>query len=214
MGTITRDRVSDWLGAITRAIGEHKDHLTELDAAIGDADHGINMDRGFQAVMGRLGGVPVDDVGGLLTSAGMVLVSSVGGASGPLYGTFFLRMGSAAKGRAELAGGDVLALLAAGVKGIEERGKAAPGDKTMLDALMPALDELRAALEGGDAIGAALRRAAAAAEQGARATIPMKARKGRASYLGERSVGHKDPGATSAALILGVMAECLAPGEA
>lgn len=211
---VTRDRVAEWLGAITRAIGEHKDHLTELDAAIGDADHGINMDRGFQAVMGRLGGVPVDDMGALLISAGMVLVSSVGGAGGPLYGTFFMRMGAVARGKAELSGDDVQALLAAGVRGIEERGKASPGDKTMLDALVPALDELRAALEGGDAIGAALRRAAAAAEQGAMATIPMQARKGRASYLGERSVGHKDPGATSAALILGVMAESLAPAGA
>jgi len=207
---MTRDDVLACLRDIAGVLAENKDYLTELDAAIGDADHGVNMDRGFQAVLGKLPAVQDKDIGTILKTAGMTLVSTVGGAAGPLYGTFFLRMGTAAANKMELDGGDLVAMLEAGVQGIIDRGKAAPGEKTMLDALLPALAALRSAVAEGLAPGEALQRAAAAAGEGMRATIPMVARKGRASYLGERSVGHQDPGATSSYLMLKVVAQRLA----
>jgi dihydroxyacetone kinase-like protein len=212
---VTRAEVLACLGAIARTMAEQKDHLSQLDADIGDGDHGINMDRGFTAVQAKLGGLShaEADIGALLKATGTTLISTVGGASGPLYGTLFLRMGVAAAGKDRLSGGDVLALLEAGVKGVQERGKAAPGDKTMLDALAPALEALREAIAQGEGAASAVRRAASAARAGAEATIPLQARKGRASYLGERSVGHEDPGAVSAHLLLQAMADTLTAGK-
>jgi dihydroxyacetone kinase-like protein len=214
MAAITPADVLACLRAIAGTVAEHKEHLTQLDADIGDADHGINMDRGFSAVEAKLPELSQADIGALLKTTGMTLLSTVGGASGPLYGTFFLRMGAAAAGKEQLSGDDLLALLEAGVKGVEDRGKAALGDKTMIDALAPAVTALREALEGGEAPAGALRQAADAARRGALATIPIQARKGRASYLGERSIGHQDPGATSAYLLLQAMADTLAAGGA
>jgi dihydroxyacetone kinase-like protein len=213
---VTRAEVLACLGAIARAMVAQKERLSQLDADIGDGDHGINMDRGFRAVQAKLDGLSLAgaDIGALLKETGVTLISSVGGASGPLYGTLFLRMGAAAAGKDRLSGDDVLALLEAGVKGVQERGKAAPGDKTMLDALVPALEALREALARGDGAASAVRHAASAAQRGAEATIPLVARRGRASYLGERSAGHQDPGAASAHLVLQAIADTLAAGRA
>ena len=188
-------------------IAENKAYLTDLDSAIGDADHGINMDRGFQAVVAKLDAASPEDIGALFKLVGMTLVSTVGGAGGPLYGTLFLQLGVAAAGKAELAAEDWKAGLEAAVAGVVARGKAEPQDKTMVDALTPARDAYAAALAGGAALGDALRASADAAEEGMRATIPLVARKGRASYLGERSAGHQDPGATSSALLLRTVAD-------
>jgi len=188
-------------------IAENKEYLTQLDSAIGDADHGINMNRGFQAVLGKLDGIPNGDVGNLLKTVGMTLVSTVGGAGGPLYGTLFLQFGTATAGKSELEAEDWAAALVAGVQGVQMRGKAEPGDKTMVDALIPARDAFRQALDDGSSFADALQRSAAAAEEGMKATIPWVARKGRASYLGERSAGHQDPGATSSYLLLKTAAD-------
>jgi len=188
-------------------IAENKEYLTQLDSAIGDADHGINMNRGFQAVLGKLDGIPNGDVGNLLKTVGMTLVSTVGGAGGPLYGTLFLQFGTATAGKSELEAEDWAAALVAGVQGVQMRGKAEPGDKTMVDALIPARDAFRQALDEGASFADALQRSAAAAEEGMKATIPWVARKGRASYLGERSAGHQDPGATSSYLLLKTAAD-------
>jgi dihydroxyacetone kinase-like protein len=197
-----QERVLAWLRRSADVLREQRAYLTELDAAIGDADHGINMDRGFTAVMEKLANAGDADSAGLLKTVGMTLVSTVGGASGPLYGTAFLRAATALSGKPELQPGDVVAALSAAIEGIQARGHAHQGEKTMLDALIPALEALKAAVDGGQQLSAALRAAAEAAEEGAKATIPMLATKGRASYLGERSIGHQDPGATSSALLL------------
>lgn len=209
---VTYRQVRDWVGAFAAAIAANKEYLTELDAAIGDADHGINMNRGMQAVLGKLGADESEqgDIGALLKSVGMTLVSTVGGAGGPLYGTFFLRMGASAAGRQELSAADVASALAAGVAGVRGRGKAEPGDKTMVDALVPAAEAVESALADGADLGAALGKAAAAARAGMEATIPLVARKGRASYLGPRSAGHQDPGATSSWLLIQAAADTLA----
>jgi dihydroxyacetone kinase-like protein len=195
--------VSSWMTEVATAVRSESDHLTQLDSAIGDGDHGVNMDRGFQAVQkalaGQDGSVPP---GQLLTIAGKTLVSTVGGASGPLYGTALRRAGRALGRDTEFDGVALANALEAGIEGVRELGAAAPGDKTMVDALVPALEALNEALHSGQPLDAALSAAAEAAEEGARATVPMQARKGRASYLGERSIGHQDPGATSSALIL------------
>lgn len=207
---ITRDSVLAWLREYRRVIGENKEYLTALDSAIGDADHGINMDRGFEAVIGKLPGVANSDIGSILKAVGMTLVSTVGGASGPLYGTFFMRAGAALANKTELTGQDLLAALEAGLEGVQQRGKAIPGEKTMVDALTPARDAMRAALQqDSSADQQALQAAVAAAEQGMKTTIPMKATKGRASYLGDRSIDHQDPGATSSYLLLKTLAEVL-----
>lgn len=198
-----------WMREFARSVGEHRDRLTELDSAIGDADHGANMDRGLTAVVAAVDAAPPADPAALLKQVGMTLVSKVGGASGPLYGTLFLRMAGAA-GAGPLDGAGFARALRAGLDGVIARGKAERGDKTMLDALIPACDALDAALAGGGSLGAGLRAAAAAAGDGRDATIPMLARKGRASYLGERSVGHQDPGATSTALLLDAAVTALA----
>jgi len=204
---ITTADVLACLRKMADVIHENKEYLTELDSAIGDADHGINMDRGFQSVLKKLPSVEDKDAGTILKTAGMALVSSVGGAGGPLYGTAFMQAGMAVAGKYELETEDVLAALEAALKGVIMRGKANLGDKTMVDAITPAVAALREALEDGADTAMALERATAAAEKGMKDTIPMLAKKGRASYLGERSIGHQDPGATSSYLLIRTMAE-------
>ncbi len=205
--TISRDAVLDWVKAYAAVIAANKDYLTQLDSAIGDADHGANMDRGFQAVLTKLPGVVDKDIGTVLKTVGMTLVSTVGGAGGPLYGTLFMQMGAATAGKLELTLADWAAALQAGVDGVLMRGKANLGDKTMVDALSPALVTLKESAANNTALPDALRKSQQAAEQGMTATIPMLARKGRASYLGERSIGHQDPGATSSHLLLKAAAD-------
>jgi len=205
--TITRDDVINWVNEYGRVITENKDYLTQLDSAIGDADHGANMDRGFKAVVSKLPTVADKDIGTLLKSVGMTLVQTVGGAGGPLYGTFFMQAGTTTANKMELTTADWAAALEAALTGVVARGKAQPGDKTMVDALTPALSALKQAVTDGVDQSEALRRSAAAAEQGMKDTIPLVARKGRASYLGERSAGHQDPGATSSYLLLKAAAD-------
>ena len=198
-----------WMRECSAAIAEQKDYLTQLDAAIGDADHGSNMTRGFAAVETKLdqldGGTPP---GKVLVTAGQTLVSTVGGASGPLWGTALRRAGKALGDADEVDPAQLGDALEAAVAGVVELGAAQPGEKTMVDALQPAVDAYRAALDGGE-LADALAAATAAAEQGMRDTVPMLARKGRASYLGERSIGHQDPGATSAAIIMAALERAL-----
>jgi dihydroxyacetone kinase-like protein len=203
-GRITLDEVKTWLREFARLIAERRAELSELDAAIGDGDHGTNMDRGMQAVVAGLSG---ETVGDLTKQAGMTLVSTVGGASGPLYGTFFLRFAASVGAAAELDAAGFAAAMRAGLDGIVARGKAEPEDKTMFDALAPAVQVLESGVDG-DLLDT-LRAAADAADKGRDATIEMLARKGRASYLGERSVGHQDPGATSIALLVAAAADVL-----
>ena len=209
MSTVTREQVVRWLEATAAVLEANKSYLTDLDSAIGDADHGINMDRGFKKVMEKLPTVADKDIGNILKTVGMTLISSVGGASGPLYGTFYMRGGMAADAKEELDDEDLVNVLQGAVDGIIQRGRAQPGDKTMVDALLPALDALKAAVADGQGTTDALAAAVAAAEQGMKDTIPLQARKGRASYLGERSIGHQDPGATSSYLILNALLETL-----
>ncbi|MFB3739319.1 MAG: dihydroxyacetone kinase subunit DhaL [Candidatus Velamenicoccus archaeovorus] len=213
MVSVPYEQVVRWVRGFAEVIAANKEELTALDAAIGDADHGINMDRGMKAALGKLDGVPEGDVGGLLKTVGMTLVSTVGGAGGPLYGTLFMQMGTALAGRSDLGLQDWAEAVAKGLDGVVMRGKAEPGDKTMVDALTPARDALEEALEQGASFGDALRRSASAAEEGMKATTPMVARKGRASYLGERSAGHQDPGATSSFLLLKAAADTWADAD-
>lgn len=198
----TKEQIVQWLKNLAEVLIENKEYLTQLDAAIGDADHGINMKRGFDRVMEKLPTVADQDIGSILKTTGMTLISSVGGASGPLYGTFFMRGGMAAAAKEELTGEDLAGLLQAGVDGIIQRGRAQPGDKTMVDAWLPALEAMKDSLDKDDDTILALEAAVEAAEQGMQDTIPLQAKKGRASYLGERSIGHQDPGATSSYLLL------------
>jgi len=188
--------------------------LVRLDTAIGDGDHGTNLDRGMRKAVERLDGLEGEDIGAALKAVGMALVSSVGGAAGPLYGTLFMQMGQAAAGRSELDLDAWSAALRSGLEGVRKRGKAERGEKTMVDALEPAIEALDAAAGEGAALPAALRRSAEAAQEGMRATTDMEARKGRASYLGSRSVGHQDPGATSTYLLLKTAADALGKEEA
>ncbi len=204
---ITTEDTLQWLSKVAQVLQEKRNYLTQLDSAIGDADHGINMDRGFKAVMEKIQAQAETDIGSLLKLVGTTLVSTVGGASGPLYGTAFLRAGMALAGKRELYEADYITLLETAVGGIQARGKAQAGEKTMLDALLPALATAREAEAAHLDIVEITRRASQAAEQGMLATIPMVASKGRASYLGERSAGHQDPGATSSWLILQTLAE-------
>jgi len=199
---IQQEDVIQWLKNCAQAISKNRDYLVELDAAIGDADHGVNMERGFNAVVAKLPELINQDIGTILKTVGMTLVSTVGGASGPLYGTFFLQAGMKLSGKKELSLVDWVAALEAAVQGVVMRGKAQAGDKTMLDALLPALSALQQAQAENLPLHEALEKATSAAEEGMHATIPLQARKGRASYLGERSIVHQDPGATSAYLIL------------
>lgn len=189
---------------------DNRDYLTQLDSAIGDADHGINMDRGFQAVREKIPTVANTDIGSLLKMVGMTLVSTVGGASGPLYGTAFLRAAVATSNKNELYEADVVRMLEAALEGIKARGKADVGEKTMVDALVPAIAAMKEAEQQHVGMAKLLRRGSDAAEAGMKATIPLLATKGRASYLGERSIGHQDPGATSLWLILQALAETYA----
>jgi dihydroxyacetone kinase-like protein len=207
---ISYDDVIAWIRRFAAVVAENKVYLTELDSAIGDADHGINMDRGFTAVAGKLDGLVGPDIGQTLKTVGTTLVSTVGGASGPLYGMFFMQMGGAAAGKETLTAEEFATAFEAGVGGVLRIGKAEAGDKTMVDALLPARDALRAAIADGASVGDAVERMANAAEEGMLATVPLVARKGRASYLGERSAGHQDPGATSTHLLLRSAAETFA----
>ena len=204
--TLTIDGLIEWLRAFDAEIAEQRSWLTELDSAIGDADHGANMARGMDAVVAKLDAGHPDTVDELFKAVGMTLVGSVGGASGPLYGTFFLRMGMTAGAVPSLDGAALAAALRAGLDGIVARGKAEAGDKTMFDALAPGLDALDAALASGSSLADAARAAADAALAGRDATESLVARKGRASYLGERSAGHLDPGAASSAILLETLA--------
>ena len=207
--TVTRDQIVKWLELTAAVMHENKDYLTQLDSPIGDADHGINMNRGFRKVLEKLPSVADKDIGNILKTTGMTLISSVGGASGPLYGTFFMRGGMAADAKEELTGEDLATMLQAGVDGLVQRGRAQVGDKTMIDAWTPAEKALHDALAAGDDELAALQTSVNAAEQGMKDTIPLQARKGRASYLGERSIGHQDPGATSSYLMLKALLDTL-----
>ena len=191
-----------WLATFAEEVAAQRDLLTELDAAIGDADHGANLDRGMSAVVAALEKDPPATPAALFKTTGMTLVSTVGGASGPLYGTFFLRMAGSGGETGSLDASGFAGALRAGLDGLVARGRAQAGDKTMYDALAPACDALDAALAAGQSLSTALGEAHESANAGRDATIPMLARKGRASYLGERSVGHQDPGATSAALLV------------
>jgi phosphoenolpyruvate---glycerone phosphotransferase subunit DhaL len=205
---ITTADVLRWLQQSAQVLHENSSFLTQLDSAIGDADHGTNMDRGFKAVLTKVAGMENADIGSILKTVGTTLVSTVGGASGPLYGTAFLRAGMALAGKQELETADVVQMLSAMVEGIQARGKAKLGEKTMLDALIPALDAAKQAQAEGDVeLPVLLRRVAVAAEQGMQNTTSLIATKGRASYLGERSADHQDPGATSSWLLLKALAD-------
>ena len=199
---VTTAVLEEWVRGFAHLVAENRDHLTELDAAIGDADHGSNMDRGMKAAVAALDASPPATPGALFSKVGMTLVSTVGGASGPLFGTLFLRIGSTLGDAETVSAPELAAALRAGLGGVVDRGKAGPDDKTMYDALAPAVDALDVALAEGADLAAALKHARDAAAAGRDATTPMLARKGRASYLGERSVGHQDPGATTVALLV------------
>ena len=207
---MTNEDVLHWLERTADVLQENRTYLTDLDSAIGDADHGINMDRGFSAVRKKFPEMATMDAATQLRTVGSTLVSTVGGAAGPLYGTAYLRAAGAVAGKQELTSADVTAMLEAFLGGIVARGKAHTGEKTMVDALTPALNAAKQALNEGATLEQVTSRAAAAAEEGMKATIPMLATKGRASYLGERSIGHQDPGATSSWLILRCLAETCA----
>jgi dihydroxyacetone kinase-like protein len=196
-----------WLNTATDAVDREAPRLTELDSPIGDADHGTNMRRGFLAARAAVEQEPPDTPGGVLVAVGRQLISTVGGASGPLYGTLLRRAGKELGDEPAVPAARLRDALRAGVDGVAQLGGAAPGDKTMLDALLPAIDALTGALDAGGSTADALAAAATAADQGAEATTPLRARKGRASYLGERSIGHQDPGATSAALLVTALAD-------
>jgi phosphoenolpyruvate---glycerone phosphotransferase subunit DhaL len=203
--------VRQFVEGVAEQIKAQRQYLTDLDSAIGDADHGINLDRGFSAVVAKLPGLAEQDAdaGTILKTVGAMLVSTVGGASGPLYGTAFLRAGGVPAGQHDFGADELVAALEAALEGIIARGKADRGEKTMLDTLGPAVDALKAARGRGADLLAAVREATAAAEAGMRSTVPMLATKGRASYLGERSIGHQDPGATSAYLMASVLQQTL-----
>jgi dihydroxyacetone kinase-like protein len=196
----------DWLHAFADRISDNKKHLTKLDSAIGDGDHGQNMNRGLQAAIEKVG--TVEDVKAAFRDAAMAIISKTGGASGPLYGTFFMEAGKAAPGN-EISLADFAAMMQAGLDGVQRRGKAELEDKTMVDAMVPAVKALQNAADAGDDWPTALRAAADAAHEGMKATTPLVARKGRASYLGERSAGHQDPGATSTHLLFDAAAEAV-----
>lgn len=207
MSQFTLSQAQAWIASFAAAIEKNAAHLSDLDAAIGDGDHGANMARGLSAVQKKLDAAVPADLAALFKTVGMTLLSSVGGASGPLYGGFFLEMARQAAGKSALDAAGVAALIEAGLGDIRKRGKAEPGDKTMVDALLPAVAALRAQ---GD-LKEATDKAALAARAAAIGTAPLQARKGRASYLGARSIGHEDPGANSAALMLAALAEACSP---
>src|SRR5579864_98690 len=203
--------ITSWMRAIDVAVRAERDHLVQLDAAIGDGDHGTNMVRGFEAVVQALDGDADQPPGKLLVLAGRTLVSTVGGASGPLWGSALRSGGRVLGEQSTFDGAELVEVLAAALASVKDLGTAAVGDKTMVDALEPAVDTLRTKVTDGASLDEALADAAGAAERGMRATIPLQARKGRASYLGERSVGHQDPGATSTALIMRALQKAVGP---
>lgn len=207
--TVTVAGAQSWVRTFAELVTEHKDSLTDLDAAIGDGDHGANMDRGMRAVIAALDESEPATASALFSKVSMTVVSTVGGASGPLFGTMFLRMGTALGDSTEISVAQLATALRAGLNGVIARGKAEAGDKTMLDALAPAVTALDEAAAAGTGKAEALRLALSAAEEGRAATTPMLARKGRASYLGERSVGHQDPGATTVALLMAAAVRAL-----
>jgi dihydroxyacetone kinase-like protein len=204
--TIDRDYALHWMNRFAEEMGEHRQELVRLDTAIGDGDHGTNMNRGMQKALEKLQASEQADPGAVLKTVAMALVSSVGGAAGPLYGTLFLQMGTALAGQSEVDLPGLAAAWRTGLEGVQSRGKAEPGDKTMVDALLPAVEALEQASDLGGGLAAAVK----GAEQGMHATTPLVARKGRASYLGDRSAGHQDPGATSTYYLFKSAAEALA----
>jgi len=200
--TITKEDIIEWLKTTAVVLEKNAQYLTELDSPIGDADHGFNMNRGFKKIMSKLPQVEDNDIGTILKAVGMALITSVGGAGGPLYGTFYMDAGKAVAGKIKLSTNDLIALLNAGLKGVVRIGKTNLGDKTMVDAIHPAVEVIRKTLANNKDVIKALHCMTDAAYKGMKDTIPMLAKKGRASYLGERSIGHQDPGATSSYLIL------------
>lgn len=210
---VTQVQIIAWLQVFAHVIEHHKEQLTELDAAIGDADHGINMDRGFKKITKILPSFVDQDISSILKTVGMTLISSIGGASGPLYGTWFLRASKVTNGKQELTAADMLELLKSGLDGVIERGKAQLGDKTMVDVLSPAVTAFEQAIRNNSNTVVALEASVVAAEQGLTQTIPMLAKKGRASYLGDRSIGHQDPGGTSAYWMLRSLLEVVEGSE-
>ncbi|MFZ1872217.1 MAG: dihydroxyacetone kinase subunit DhaL [Chania sp.] len=205
--TLSKQQVVGWLLRCAEVFTRERDFLTQLDTDIGDGDHGLNMSRGFNKVVEKLPSVADQDIGSILKYTGMTLLSSVGGASGPLFGTFFIRAAQAANGRQSLDLAELQQMIQQGVEGVVLRGKAVPGDKTLCDVWWPVVDSFGQSVQQQRGITQALQQAAACAEQAVQATIPMQARKGRASYLGERSIGHQDPGATSVMLMIKALAE-------
>ncbi len=205
--TLTTETVLQWLQNCAATYTQHKDELTELDAAIGDADHGANMARGFTAVQAKLDSLKDKDLGTIFKTVAMTLISTVGGASGPLYGTLFLQAVAGANGKKALTQDELAAVLGAGLQGLMNRGKAVVGEKTMVDAWVPAIEALKPV--GDDSLAAGVERAVAAAKKGADSTIPLVAKKGRASYLGERSAGHLDPGSASTVLLLEALQQAI-----
>jgi dihydroxyacetone kinase-like protein len=195
--TLKRDDLVHWIASLQKRYAREKQYLTDLDSAIGDADHGINMDRGFSAVMAELEKSAPVQMDSLLKTVAMTLIKTVGGVSGPLYGTFFLRAAAICSQKSELNANDMVAMFESGLDGIVQRGKAQPNDKTMVDAWTPAVHAMKEGLKNGVSIKSILQLGASAAEEGMKNTISMQAKKGRASYLAERSIGHQDPGATS-----------------
>lgn len=206
---LTSDMLLTMIKNIGEAIKENKEYLTDLDTAIGDSDHGINMSKGFTAVLSKLDGMEGKDCGTILKTVAMTLISTVGGASGPLYGTAFLKASSVVNGKIYIDRQDTIQMLYEAIQGIKSRGKADKGDKTMLDALIPAYEVLKESIENGEEIIIAFEKAENAAREGAEYTKTIIAKKGRASYLGERSIGHQDPGATSSLIIIRTITDTL-----
>ncbi|HBL7015812.1 dihydroxyacetone kinase subunit DhaL [Serratia marcescens] len=204
---LTKQQVVDWLMRCGEVFSRERDFLTQLDTEIGDADHGLNMNRGFNKVVEKLPSVADKDIGFILKNTGMTLLSSVGGASGPLFGTFFIRAAQAANAKQSLDLTELHQVMQEGVEGVVMRGKAEPGDKTMCDVWWPVVESLGQSAQQNLSVAEALQRAADSAERAVENTITMQARKGRASYLGERSIGHQDPGATSVMLMMKTLAE-------
>jgi dihydroxyacetone kinase-like protein len=200
--TIEKVQILQWLEDCSALFAEQQDYLTQLDADIGDADHGLNMNRGFVRVAEKVPTMQKQSIGTILKTTGMTLMSSVGGASGPLYGTFFIRAAGVVDGKDSLSSEDLTGMLRAGMEGVVARGKAEAGDKTMCDVWFPVVEACEKGLEQGADVNALLENTVAVAEEGVHSTIAMQARKGRASYLGERSIGHQDPGATSSMMML------------
>ncbi|MEG7434600.1 dihydroxyacetone kinase subunit DhaL [Serratia marcescens] len=204
---LTKQQVVDWLMRCGEVFSRERDFLTRLDTEIGDADHGLNMNRGFNKVVEKLPSVADKDIGFILKNTGMTLLSSVGGASGPLFGTFFIRAAQAANAKQSLDLAELHQMMQEGVEGVVMRGKAEPGDKTMCDVWWPVVESLGQSAQQNLSVAEALQRAADSAVRAVESTITMQARKGRASYLGERSIGHQDPGATSVMLMMKTLAE-------